>query len=35
VAEAAADAGLDVAGFTSQAGFLLSLGAHDLLEQAR
>ncbi len=34
VAEAAADCGLEVAGFTSQAGFLLSLGAHELLDQA-
>jgi SAM-dependent MidA family methyltransferase len=34
VAEAAADCDLDVAGFTNQAGFLLSLGAHDLIEQA-
>ncbi|NBB91696.1 MAG: SAM-dependent methyltransferase [Gammaproteobacteria bacterium] len=34
VAEAGHDAGLEVAGFTSQAGFLLSLGAHELVEQA-
>ncbi len=33
-AEAGFDAGLEVAGFTSQAGFLLSLGAHELLDQA-
>lgn len=33
-AEAGHQAGLDVAGFTTQAGFLLSLGVHDLLEQA-
>lgn len=34
VAEAAADHRLDIAGFTSQAGFLLSLGVQDFLEQA-
>lgn len=34
VAEAAADHRLDVAGFTSQGGFLLSLGIQDCLEQA-
>lgn len=33
-AEAGHDAGLEVAGFTSQTGFLLSLGAHELLDQA-
>jgi len=33
VAEAAADHQLDVAGFTSQSGFLLSLGIQDFLEQ--
>lgn len=33
-AEAGFDAGLEVAGFTSQTGFLLSLGAHDFLDQA-
>jgi SAM-dependent MidA family methyltransferase len=35
VAEAANLLGLEVAGFTSQAGFLLALGIHDLVEQAR
>ncbi len=34
VAEAAADHELEVAGFTSQAGFLLSLGAHELVASA-
>lgn len=34
VAEAAHDCGLEVAGFTSQAGFLLSLGVHEALAQA-
>jgi SAM-dependent MidA family methyltransferase len=34
VAEAGFDAGLAVAGFTSQAGFLLSLGAHEWLDRA-
>ena len=34
VAEAGHEAGLDVAGFTSQAGFLLSLGVHELVEAA-
>lgn len=33
-AEAGEAAGLEVAGFTSQAGFLLSLGIHELLEEA-
>ncbi|MGY6630961.1 MAG: class I SAM-dependent methyltransferase [Wenzhouxiangella sp.] len=33
-AEAGFDAGLEVAGFTSQAGFLLSLGIHELVDQA-
>ena len=32
-AEAGLDAGLEVAGFTSQAGFLLSLGAHEFLDE--
>ncbi|AKS42950.1 class I SAM-dependent methyltransferase [Wenzhouxiangella marina] len=35
VAEAGADAGLDVLGFSSQAGFLLSLGIQDALASAR
>lgn len=35
VAEAANGSGLEVAGFTSQAGFLLGLGIHDAVEQAR
>ena len=34
VAEAAVDCGLEVAGFTNQTGFLLSLGAHEVVEQA-
>lgn len=34
VAEAGHDAGLDVAGFTSQAGFLLSMGVHELVDEA-
>ncbi len=34
VAEAAHDCGLEVAGFTSQAGFLLSLGAHEALAES-
>jgi SAM-dependent MidA family methyltransferase len=34
VAEAGSEAGLEVAGFTSQAGFLLALGAHEFLDQA-
>ena len=33
-AEAGYDAGLEIAGFTSQTGFLLSLGAHEFLDQA-
>ncbi len=33
-AEAALGCGLDIAGFTSQADFLLGLGAHELVEQA-
>lgn len=35
VAEAANGCGLEVTGFTSQAGFLLGLGIHDAVEQAR
>ncbi|NEZ02774.1 SAM-dependent methyltransferase [Wenzhouxiangella sp. XN201] len=35
VAEAANSLGLEIAGFTSQAGFLLGLGIHDAVEQAR
>jgi SAM-dependent MidA family methyltransferase len=34
VADAAVDCDLDVAGFTSQTGFLISLGAHELVDQA-
>ena len=34
VAEAAESCGLALAGFTSQAGFLLALGAHEQVEQA-
>ena len=34
VAEAGHEAGLEVAGFTTQAGFLLALGAHEALDQA-
>jgi SAM-dependent MidA family methyltransferase len=34
VAEAGLDAGLEVAGFTTQAGFLLALGAHEAVEAA-
>jgi len=34
VADGAVDAGLDVLGFSSQAGFLLSLGIQDMLESA-
>lgn len=34
VAEAGHDAGLEVAGFTNQSGFLLALGAHEAVEQA-
>jgi SAM-dependent MidA family methyltransferase len=34
VADAASDCGLDVSGFTSQAGFLLSLGIQDFVEVA-
>ncbi len=33
-AEAGAEAGLELAGFTSQAGFLLALGAHEFVDQA-
>ncbi|HLS05238.1 MAG TPA: SAM-dependent methyltransferase [Wenzhouxiangella sp.] len=33
-AEAGHDAGMEVAGFSSQAGFLLSLGVHEMIEQA-
>jgi len=32
-AEAGHDAGMEVAGFSSQAGFLLSLGVHEMVEQ--
>ncbi|MDZ7790789.1 MAG: SAM-dependent methyltransferase [Xanthomonadales bacterium] len=35
VAEAGDRAGLEVIGFTSQAGFLLALGAHEAVEQAQ
>ena len=34
VAEAGDRAGLEVIGFTSQAGFLLALGAHEAVEEA-
>lgn len=34
VAEAGHDAELDIAGFTTQSGFLLALGAHEAVEQA-
>ncbi len=34
VAEAGIEAGLEVAGFTSQAGFLLGLGAHEAVDAA-
>jgi SAM-dependent MidA family methyltransferase len=34
VAEAAVDCGLEVAGFTNQTGFLLSLSAHKIVDQA-
>jgi len=34
VAETAVDCGLEVAGFTNQSGFLLSLDAHEIVEQA-
>jgi SAM-dependent MidA family methyltransferase len=33
VAEAAVDCGLEVTGFTNQTGFLLALGAHEIVEQ--